>query len=33
MQGGEPLHYDIQLARDGGVVGISITTGYSRKKM
>jgi len=33
MQGGYPLHYDVQLNRAGGTMGVVVTTGYSRKKM
>jgi Tfp pilus assembly protein PilX len=33
MQGGYPLHYDLQLARDGGTVGLTVISAYSRKKM
>ena len=33
FQGGYPLHYDIQLNRAGGQLGVIVTTGYSRKKM
>jgi hypothetical protein len=33
MQGGYPLHYDVQLNKAGGLVGVMTTTGYTRKKM
>ena len=33
FQGGYPMHYDIQLNRAGGQLGVIVTTGYSRKKM
>jgi hypothetical protein len=33
MQGGYPLHYDVQLSKAGGLVGVMTTTAYSRKKM
>ncbi|HEV2494314.1 MAG TPA: hypothetical protein VG204_14710 [Terriglobia bacterium] len=32
-QGGYPVHYDIQLNRMGGAMGVMVTTAYSRKKM
>jgi len=32
-QGGYPVHYDIQLNREGGAMGVMVTTAYSRKKM
>jgi len=32
-QGGYPVHYDIQLNREGGTMGVMVTTAYSRKKM
>jgi hypothetical protein len=33
MQGGYPLHYDVQLSKAGGLIGVMTTTAYSRKKM
>jgi len=33
MQGGYPLHYDVQLSKAGGVIGTVTNTAYSRKKM
>jgi Tfp pilus assembly protein PilX len=33
VQGGYPVHYDVQLNRAGGTVGVMVTTGYSRSKM
>jgi len=33
VQGGYPVHYDVQLNRAGGQMGVLVTTGYSRKKM
>jgi Tfp pilus assembly protein PilV len=33
VQGGYPIHYDIQLNRAGGQMGVQVITGYSRKKM
>ncbi len=33
MQGGYPLHYDIQLSNAGGALGRIITISYNRKKM
>lgn len=32
VQGGFPVHYDVQLNRAGGSVGVMVTTGYSRSK-
>lgn len=32
VQGGYPVHYDVQLNRAGGSVGVLVTTGYSRSK-
>ncbi|MFB3922211.1 MAG: hypothetical protein ACE145_10845 [Terriglobia bacterium] len=32
VQGGYPVHYDVQLNRAGGSVGVMVTTGYSRSK-
>jgi Tfp pilus assembly protein PilV len=32
-QGGYPVHYDIQLGRVGGTMGVPVTTAYNRKKM
>jgi Tfp pilus assembly protein PilV len=32
-QGGYPVHYDIQLNRLGGTMGVMVATAYSRKKM
>jgi Tfp pilus assembly protein PilX len=31
--GGYPIHYDINLSRVGGVMGVPVTTAYNRKKM
>ncbi|HEV2350734.1 MAG TPA: hypothetical protein VG028_12910 [Terriglobia bacterium] len=31
--GGYPVHYDIQLAKAGGVMGTMVSTAYSRRKM
>lgn len=33
VQGGYPVHYDVQLNRAGGSVGVLVTTGYSRSKL
>jgi Tfp pilus assembly protein PilX len=33
VQGGYPIHYDLQLNRAGGTIGVPITTAYSRQKM
>ena len=33
VQGGYPVHYDVQLDRANGSVGEMVTTGYSRKKL
>ncbi len=33
VQGGYPVHYDVQLNRAGGSVGVLVTTGYSRSKI
>lgn len=33
VKGGYPIHYDIQLSRVGGVMGVPVTTAYNRKKM
>jgi hypothetical protein len=33
VQGGYPIHYDLQLNRLGGSLGITVTTGYCRKKL
>lgn len=32
-QGGYPVHYDIQLNRQSGSIGVMVATAYSRKKM
>jgi Tfp pilus assembly protein PilV len=32
VQGGYPVHFDVQLNRAGGSVGVLVTTGYSRSK-
>ena len=32
-QGGYPVHYDVQLSRSGGTMGVMVTSSYSRKKM
>jgi hypothetical protein len=32
-QGGYPVHYDIQLNRRSGAIGVMVATAYSRKKM
>ncbi len=32
VQGGYPIHYDLQLSRLGGTLGVMVTTAYSRKK-
>jgi hypothetical protein len=32
-QGGYPVHYDINLGRVGGFMGVPVTTAYNRKKM
>ena len=33
VQGGYPVHYDVQLAHAGGTMGVMVTSAYSRKKM
>ena len=33
VQGGYPVHYDVQLSRAGGVMGVLVTSAYGRKKM
>jgi hypothetical protein len=33
VMGGYPIHYDVQLARTGGNLGVMLTTAYGRKKM
>lgn len=33
VQGGYPVHYDLQLNRMGGSIGVPVTTAYSRQKM
>lgn len=33
VQGGYPVHYDVQLARVGGSLGTMVSTAYGRKKM
>lgn len=33
VQGGYPVHYDVQLGRAGGTMGVMVTSAYSRKKM
>jgi len=33
VKGGYPVHYDVQLSRVGGVMGVPVTTAYNRKKM
>jgi type II secretory pathway pseudopilin PulG len=33
VQGGYPVHYDVQLSQDGGTMGVIVTSAYSRKKM
>ena len=33
VQGGYPVHYDVQLSRAGGTMGVMVTSAYSRKKM
>lgn len=33
VQGGYPVHYDINLSRVGGFMGVPVTTAYNRKKM
>jgi Tfp pilus assembly protein PilV len=33
VQGGYPVHYDVQLSQDGGTMGVMVTSAYSRKKM
>jgi Tfp pilus assembly protein PilX len=33
VQGGYPVHYDVQLSRVGGNLGTIVTTAYGRKKM
>lgn len=33
VQGGYPVHYDIQLGQSGGTMGMIVTSAYSRKKM
>ena len=33
VQGGYPVHYDVQLSQAGGTMGVMVTSAYSRKKM
>lgn len=33
VQGGYPVHYDVQLRQAGGTMGVMVTSAYSRKKM
>lgn len=33
VQGGYPVHYDVQLKDAGGTMGVMVTSAYSRKKM
>jgi hypothetical protein len=33
VQGGYPVHYDVQLGKVGGTMGVPVTTAYNRKKM
>ncbi|TAM83079.1 MAG: hypothetical protein EPN47_06470 [Acidobacteria bacterium] len=33
VQGGYPVHYDVQLTHAGGTMGVMVTSAYSRKKM
>jgi hypothetical protein len=33
VHGGYPVHYDINLSRVGGFMGVMVTTAYNRKKM
>jgi hypothetical protein len=33
VQGGYPVHYDVQLSKVGGVMGVPVTTAYNRRKM
>ena len=33
VQGGYPVHYDVQLGRAGGTMGVLVTLAYGRKKM
>jgi hypothetical protein len=33
VQGGYPVHYDVQLGSAGGTMGVMVTSAYSRKKM
>ena len=33
VQGGYPVHYDVQLGRAGGTMGVMVTLAYGRKKM
>ncbi len=33
VQGGYPVHYDVQLRHAGGTMGVKVTSAYSRKKM
>lgn len=33
VQGGYPVHYDVQLGQAGGTMGVMVTSAYSRKKM
>ena len=33
VQGGYPVHYDVQLSHAGGTMGVMVTSAYSRKKM
>jgi hypothetical protein len=32
-QGGDPVHYDVQLNRLSGTLGTTVVSGYSRRKM
>jgi len=33
VQGGYPVHYDVQLSRTGGTMGVMVTSASGRKKM
>jgi Tfp pilus assembly protein PilV len=33
VQGGYPVHYDVQLGHAGGAMGVMVTSAYGRKKM
>jgi hypothetical protein len=33
VKGGYPIHYDVQLGRVGGSMGVPVTAAYNRKKM